>query len=574
MTSTHDTDRRLLDTLSRICRAAGLAPVVLAPLLAGCEVEPDAAPPFRVEDQNLDHDDDLVPDDGMIRAAEAGPTEAEPTEPHNASATTHAVRPVVRVDGIVAPGHVAHFDLSAIPPESTVSLYAGIAGGSSRTDGHDLDLGRARLMTTVDAGIDGEEFLRLLIPERVRTVLDDTTKLAFQIVVEDVSGHVSISRTTEVLPTLVTPDRSGFDELHPGADPEQLAAGDRFRACVPEGDYGGVCPAVAAFDDWQALEVVGYALDANLPADLTASACIEEDAFAGSCCYVVEFWQPIITDPATVCAPPERNNNGGGGGGGGGDWWYEGRPFHTDAGRQEAPVRATSAWSTHPDLAGQVPEALRPQVVKAWTAMARAEHASVASFARMVMELLALGAPAELVTQATQAQLDEVRHAQLAFGVASSVAQRPIGPGPFDIRGALDRSHDLAQVLTAAIVEGCISETVASVQVRDAADHAADPILATMLHGVADDELRHAELSWAFVRWMLAMHPELHPVAVEAFASFDTGPAPEGDDDDALSDWGVRPSGASHALGLRILEQVVRPAADALLGGLSSIAEA
>ena len=66
------------------------------------------------------------------------------------------------------------------------------------------------------------------------------------------------------------------------------------------------------------------------------------------------------------------------------------------------------------------PGPLRDAVVKAWTTAARAEHASVASFARFTLQLLHLGAPADLVADAQQAALDEVRHARLCFGVASA----------------------------------------------------------------------------------------------------------------------------------------------------------
>ena len=54
-----------------------------------------------------------------------------------------------------------------------------------------------------------------------------------------------------------------------------------------------------------------------------------------------------------------------------------------------------------------------------WLAAALAEHASVASFSKFALELLAVGAPASLLQRAHQAALDEIRHAQLSFDVVS-----------------------------------------------------------------------------------------------------------------------------------------------------------
>jgi hypothetical protein len=66
------------------------------------------------------------------------------------------------------------------------------------------------------------------------------------------------------------------------------------------------------------------------------------------------------------------------------------------------------------------------------------EHASVAAFARFVLELLSAGAPLELVEGAGDAMRDELRHTQICFGLASAYAGAPIGPGPLDTTGALE----------------------------------------------------------------------------------------------------------------------------------------
>ncbi len=50
------------------------------------------------------------------------------------------------------------------------------------------------------------------------------------------------------------------------------------------------------------------------------------------------------------------------------------------------------------------------------------EHASVAAFARLAIDRMIHGAPAELVDAAHVAARDEIRHAQQCYGIASAFA--------------------------------------------------------------------------------------------------------------------------------------------------------
>jgi hypothetical protein len=46
------------------------------------------------------------------------------------------------------------------------------------------------------------------------------------------------------------------------------------------------------------------------------------------------------------------------------------------------------------------------------------------------------------VQGAQRACADEIEHARIAFGLASAYADRPMGPGGLDVRGALDENLD------------------------------------------------------------------------------------------------------------------------------------
>jgi hypothetical protein len=137
-----------------------------------------------------------------------------------------------------------------------------------------------------------------------------------------------------------------------------------------------------------------------------------------------------------------------------------------------------------------------------WLDVAALEHASVASFARFTLDLLAVDAPARLVADAQRAALDEVEHARLAYGLASAYAGRPLGPGPLDVAGVAPCA-DAGDLLRSLVMEGCVGETVAVIEALAAADAATDPVLTAAYRRIAADEQRHAELAWRTLAWLL-----------------------------------------------------------------------
>lgn len=139
-----------------------------------------------------------------------------------------------------------------------------------------------------------------------------------------------------------------------------------------------------------------------------------------------------------------------------------------------------------------------------WAALARAEHASVAAFARLQLQLLAHGAPAALLDGVARAMADEVRHAQAAFAVASRLAGRSLRAGPFPFPEVVVPRVTLAELASEAVRDGCLGETLSALATRRAAERATHPGLQRILEGIADDEDRHAALSWAIVAWALS----------------------------------------------------------------------
>ncbi len=197
---------------------------------------------------------------------------------------------------------------------------------------------------------------------------------------------------------------------------------------------------------------------------------------AGQCCYVFEWMfcpgggRPYLVDDQPRVASVLRGTE---------SRWAEGERPRVD------------------DLTA----AERAALAAAWTADALAEHASVASFSRFSLALLAVGAPGDLLHLAHGAALDEVRHAQLCFALASAYAGEPLAPGRFPAGEAMEVGASLAALAVSTVREGCIGETVAAVLAAEQLARATDPAVRAALAEIAADEARHAELAWRTVAW-------------------------------------------------------------------------
>lgn len=183
-----------------------------------------------------------------------------------------------------------------------------------------------------------------------------------------------------------------------------------------------------------------------------------------------------------------------------------GRPLRdADEGLVLAPAWTRADWGGEATGFDRRPGAR--EAAAAWARDAAAEHASVASFARLSLQLLALGAPADLLARCHRAALDEVEHARLAYGIAARFSGEPVGPGPLAVEAA-GLAVDLATLIDETIRDGCVGETAASLEAALAQGSATDSGVAEALDVIARDEASHAELAFAIVRWAVAIGGE------------------------------------------------------------------
>lgn len=258
-----------------------------------------------------------------------------------------------------------------------------------------------------------------------------------------------------------------------------------------------------------------------------------------------------------------------------------GRPFLVKGQPRLAEVQASSDWLKfnpwHPPTHQTLDSEARLALAQVWTQIGQMEHASVAAFARFTLELLALGAPADLVTRSAQAQSDEIGHAQLAFRLASRFAGRSLGPGALAVDGSLD-CPSLRSTVELAVLEGCVGETLAALEAGEALEYATDPEVRSALEQVSREESSHAELAFRFVRWALERDASLaeviRDVLNQALRSDETYPALRpGVSEDQLLAHGILPGAHRQRTRRAGLRDVVVPCLNTLLAAFAFEAE-
>lgn len=247
-----------------------------------------------------------------------------------------------------------------------------------------------------------------------------------------------------------------------------------------------------------------------------------------------------------------------------------GRPFSVEGSVRTASVVSRTDWAL-----ALPPSDVCDALAAAWLRDALLEHSSVAAFARLSLELLALGAPPALIEDAQRASLDEIEHARLCFGLAARYSREPVGPGPLSIDGALV-APSLSELAARAVEEGCVGETLGALIAAEQARVARDPVIKAALERIAADEARHAELSWRLVRWALerggqAIRETVRLAFERALETWRSAP-PQGDPNDGLNlaEHGRLDPVATAELGARALRDVIEPCRDALLAAFSS----
>lgn len=172
------------------------------------------------------------------------------------------------------------------------------------------------------------------------------------------------------------------------------------------------------------------------------------------------------------------------------------------------PVEDRVGWAGLDLEVSAAPE-LRARLAARWRENGRTEHASVAAFARLTLDLIALGAPATLIEAANRDAKDEIRHAELCFSLARALDSRSESPGPFPAAqhaGGLPstRSLALAQLAVSSLIDGALHEGVSARVIARLVKRCEEPTVRDALRELAADEGRHAAHGWDVVEWCLS----------------------------------------------------------------------
>jgi hypothetical protein len=193
--------------------------------------------------------------------------------------------------------------------------------------------------------------------------------------------------------------------------------------------------------------------------------------------------------------------------------------------------------------------ALRARLSAAWAADASLEHASVAAFSALSLDLLALAAPPALLRRAHAAALDEIGHAQIGFALASAYAGTPVLPGPLTADDTRQPSplptpaethHErLIRVACETAVDGCVGERAAAEIALLGSRLCENGSVAALLARIAVEEQRHADFAWDLLVHLLGVGGEPVRRAVIAALAAPTVDAGDGDgsgDDESARD--------------------------------------
>lgn len=196
-----------------------------------------------------------------------------------------------------------------------------------------------------------------------------------------------------------------------------------------------------------------------------------------------------------------------------------------------------------------------PPLAAAWAEAALDEAASVRAFEVHAEELQALGAPQDLVDRALRAAADEARHAEAAFALASRFAGRPVVAGPLPaVAPPRTACFDVAR---GVLLEGCINETLALAEAREALVRCVDGGVRSALEAVVREETQHAELSYETLRWALGKLSTIERAQLrDELLAYDVpqaaGPA-------VADGFGILSPGAAQPVRARAFREVVQP---------------
>jgi hypothetical protein len=205
---------------------------------------------------------------------------------------------------------------------------------------------------------------------------------------------------------------------------------------------------------------------------------------------------------------------------GGGAW---GRPLRIRGRVRHPELREGSDWTEGdaPSTEG-LDEATCAALEALWLHDAQKEHASVPAFARVAWTLIAVGAPAELVTRTFTAAQEEVSHTRLCFALAAGYGGRSHSVESMPellVEGLEVKGDAFVHLALESLNDGCLLEDYNADVAAACRDACQEPATGAVLTCIAREERAHAELSWGILEFCLARGGEPVRAALAAAAA-------------------------------------------------------
>jgi hypothetical protein len=151
-----------------------------------------------------------------------------------------------------------------------------------------------------------------------------------------------------------------------------------------------------------------------------------------------------------------------------------------------------------------------PATGRYYARIAELEAAAVIAFDFMLAELTAASAPGVLLRRVEHARRDEVRHARVMAALATRYGAIVTEPSV-----APRLTPTLLEMALENVMEGCVRETWGALSARYQSQMAESAAERLIWGEVADDEARHAALSWDLHAWFTSQLSEAEQLEVE-----------------------------------------------------------
>lgn len=184
-----------------------------------------------------------------------------------------------------------------------------------------------------------------------------------------------------------------------------------------------------------------------------------------------------------------------------------GRLFYVEDTATVATTEHTHDWmGQNVDAPEQFDDDIKAFAAKAWLDDALEEHASIAAFSRATLELMRLGAPAQLLERYQVASIEEIDHARQCFALVNALTGQPASAGRLEVEGP---RQDLRAIIEDVFWGGCVGESVAALCATRASTQCVWSAAQKTLHQISEEEASHAALAWSTMYFFASIEPAM-----------------------------------------------------------------